>query len=256
MAPDLALRNDGFPAAGFEDLIELESANFWFRSRNKLINWALQKWFPEARSLLEIGCGTGFVLSGIEREFPDLALSGSEIHIAGLRHAASRLNRAELFQMDAREIPFADEFDVIGCFDVLEHITEDSDVLLQIFKAIRPGGGILITVPQHPFLWGPDDEYAEHVRRYTSTDLIRKLASARFRLAHITSFVSLLLPFMIASRSWRKLSGAKYDPTAEFRIAPALNWSFERMLDCERGLIAAGIRFPLGGSLLAVAVKP
>jgi SAM-dependent methyltransferase len=255
-APELALQHVGFPGTGFHDLAALEADSFWFRSRNKLIVWALRKYFPRARNLLEIGCGTGFVLSGIEREFPDLALSGSELQTAGLIHAARRLKRAELFQMDARNIPFFEEFDLVGCFDMLEHTVEDTVVLGQAFKALRRGGGVLLTVPQHPFLWGPDDEYAQHVRRYTSAELVEKLVATGFRLLRSTSFVSLLLPLMMVSRYRKKHSEAGYDPTMEFRIGRALNWSLERVLDFERTLVAAGVNFPFGGSLLAIAQKP
>jgi SAM-dependent methyltransferase len=59
---------------------------------------------------------------------------------------------AVLFQMDARKIPFESEFDVIGAFDVLEHIEEDEKALAQIFHAVLPGGGLILTVPQHRFL--------------------------------------------------------------------------------------------------------
>jgi hypothetical protein len=43
-------------------LAALEPDSFWFRSRNRLIAWAVARHFPAASSLLEIGCGTGFVL--------------------------------------------------------------------------------------------------------------------------------------------------------------------------------------------------
>ena len=77
--------------------------------------------------------------------------------------------------MDARRIPFEREFDVVGAFDVLEHIVEDEDVLGQMFKATRPGGGLLVTVPQHPFLWSASDEHAMHQRRYSRAELRRKV---------------------------------------------------------------------------------
>ena len=48
---------------------------------------------------------------------------------------------ARFFQMDARNIPFENEFDVIGVFDVLEHIEEDEIVFSQIFRAVKSGGG-------------------------------------------------------------------------------------------------------------------
>jgi len=125
----------GFRPEYFADLAVLEAHNFWFRARNRLVIWALRKYFAGARSLLEIGCGTGFVLSGIAAEFPALKLSGSEIHSSGLRFAAQRVPNSSFFQMDARHIPFSEEFDVIGAFDVLEHVEEDEDVLAGMYRA-------------------------------------------------------------------------------------------------------------------------
>ena len=68
-------------------------------------------------------------------------LWGREVFSAGLRLAADRLPGVDLFQMDARQIPFENEFDVIGAFDVLEHIRDDELVLSQMYRAVRQGGG-------------------------------------------------------------------------------------------------------------------
>lgn len=139
-APELAKENDGFEANFFAQLIKVEANNFWFRARNQLIIWALKRYFPNARNFLEIGCGTGFVLSGIQQAFPNMHLSGSEIFNQGLEFAKQRVIGADLFQMDARKIPFIDEFAVIGAFDVLEHIQEDTTVLNEIYKSTQRGG--------------------------------------------------------------------------------------------------------------------
>ena len=55
----------GFKHHYFKELAELEAGNFWFRARNKLILWALNKYSQELQSFLEIGCGTGFVISAV-----------------------------------------------------------------------------------------------------------------------------------------------------------------------------------------------
>lgn len=164
-APELAEDSEGFEANYFATLAPLEAGYFWFRARNRLLIWALERYFPEATSFMEIGCGTGFVLSGVREALPKLNLFGSEIFSAGLSFAAQRLPGVELFQMDARRIPFREEFDVIGAFDVLEHVREDEEVLSQMHQATRKGGGILVTVPHHPFLWSQVDDRARHVIR-------------------------------------------------------------------------------------------
>lgn len=252
-SPELAQKNEGFSAEYFTQLIQLETVNFWFRSRNRLLIWALQSYYKEASSLLEVGCGTGFVLSGIQQAFPDMTLSGSEIFTEGLAFAKQRLPGVSLFQMDARCIPFQEEFDVIGAFDVLEHIEEDEVVLSQMFQATRPGGGILLSVPQHRFLWSRVDEQAFHKRRYERQELVAKVERAGFTLVRATSFVSLLLPVMIFSRMKRQLMQANFDPVEEYKISLVLNGILEKILIVERIAIERGISFPAGGSLLVIA---
>jgi len=252
-APELARAEAGYDSTNFAALAELEARNFWFRARNRLIVWALGRYFPGARRFLEAGCGTGFVLTGITAAFPALEMTGSEVAAEGLAFAARRAPSARLIQMDARRIPFRGEFDVAGAFDVIEHIEDDRAVLRALREALVPGGGLLLTVPQHPFLWSEYDVRARHVRRYRAAELRTKLAEAGFEIVKMTSFVSLLLPLMIASRLVQRAPSAGYDPLAELRIGPWLNWLLEQALDFERLLIRAGIPLPAGGSLLVVA---
>ncbi len=254
-APELSQASEGFEPHYFERLYKLEAKNFWFNSRNRLLVWAVKRYFSGAKNFLEIGCGTGFVLSAFEKACPEMELCGSEIYSAGLSFAGKRVARARLFQMDARVLPFEEEFDLIGAFDVLEHIADDEAVLGQMYRAARPGGGIILTVPQHPSLWSSVDEHARHVRRYTSAELKAKVADAGFRVERATSFVSLLLPLFAASRLRARKVNADFDAEAELRIGPMMNGIFEKVLDIERLIIRAGVSLPAGSSLLLIARK-
>lgn len=255
LAPDLAQGGAGFQPEAFAELAALEADNFWFRARNRLIVWALRRHFPHMQSYLEIGCGTGYVLTGVSNAFPGARIVGSEVFSVGLPFAAHRVRQAELLQMDARRIPYVDEFDVIGAFDVLEHIKEDETVLAEMHRALRPGGGIAITVPQHPWLWSRQDEYACHVRRYCIGELREKVLRAGFKVELETSFVSLLLPTMLASRMAQRKAATESDAMAELRLATPINRVFEWIMNAERQLIRLGLRFPAGGSLLLIARK-
>lgn len=256
LAPALADQAEGFDPALFAELAALEARNFWFRARNRLIVWALQRYAAGFGSLLEVGCGTGYVLQGVASAFPRARLVASEAETEGLRFAAQRVPGAEFLQMDARHMPYEQEFDVVGAFDVIEHISEDESVLAQMRRALRPGGSLLLTVPQHPFLWSEYDVRAHHVRRYTAGELRQKLGRAGFSVVRMTSFVSVLLPLMMLSRMIRRTAAAGYDPLAELRIGRLANTLLERALDAERLLIRAGLPLPCGGSLLAVARVP
>lgn len=254
-APALAQEERGFKAAYFADLAPLEAGHFWFRARNRLIIWALGKYCPAFRSFLEVGCGTGYVLSGIAKAYPGVQLCGSEMLTAGLVFAAAREPNIDFMQMDARRIPFVDEFDAIGAFDVLEHIKEDEQVLLEMHDALKPRGVMLLTVPQHKWLWSHFDNYSCHVQRYSSRELHAKIERMGFEIVRSTSFVSSLLPVMWTSRCAHNSSRKNFDATAELRISPWLNRIFEAILDAEVHMIRNGVNFPIGGSRLIVARK-
>jgi SAM-dependent methyltransferase len=252
-APELAGSNEGYDAAYYGDLYALEARNYWFRARNALLIWALRKYFPDAADFFEIGCGTGYVLAGIAGAIPRLAMHASEVSSSGLSFAAQRVPGARLFQMDARAIPYAGHFDVIGLFDVLEHIEDDGRVLAQTHRALKRGGGLMITVPQHQFLWSQYDAHAHHVRRYGARELRDKVLRAGFRIVMMTSFVSLVLPLMMLSRFMQRKPAADYDVLADLRVGRIASFLLESVLMLERTLIRIGIRFPAGGSLLLIA---
>lgn len=254
LAPTMAETGGGFKADYFKQLSELEDNHFWFQARNRLIIGGLQRFFSDKGRYLEIGCGTGHVLHAVAEQFPQIEVTGSEIFSVGLAFAHQRVPGAELLQMDARDMPYMNHFDVVGAFDVLEHIEEDKVVLDEIYKVLRPGGGLVLTVPQHQWLWSPQDEQACHVRRYNTVELMSKIKAAGFNKMWQTSFVSLLLPVMYVSRLIM-MAEKERDVMAELRIGRMANVVFGGVMAFERRLIELGLRFPAGGSLLLVARK-
>ena len=180
------------------------------------------------KSFLEVSCGTGFVLSGVNNHFSFTNLLGSE------------MNDFE-------------QFDCIGAFDVIEHINEDELVLDNIFRALKPGGALLLTVPQHRWLWSAVDEHACHVRRYIRSELVGKVTQSGFMVEYVTSFVSLLITLMWLSRL--RASNANYNSMDELQIPNWLNRLLEMVMCFELKLLKIGIKFPFGGSLLLLAKK-
>lgn len=252
-APDLAESGRGYDPSYHDQIARLEARHFWFRSRIRLIVHALRKHCAGMGAFLEIGCGTGMVLQAIHAAFPRSAVSGSELFVEGLDVARGRLPDACLMQMDATRIPYADEFDAIGAFDVLEHIEDDGRVLDEIHRALHPSGTVILTVPQHPWLWSHQDEMAHHVRRYRRGELEARLHRHGFQVLCSTSFVTLLLPLLAASR--RAAKRKDEDPFHEMRMGNTLNALLYGALTLEFWLLRIGLRLPAGGSRLVVATK-
>ena len=144
-------------------------------------------------------------------------------------------------------------YDVIGAFDVIEHINEDELVLSNLSHALKSRGTLLVTVPQHRWLWSAVDEDSGHVRRYTHSELVRKVTQSGFTVNYVTSFVSLLVPLMWLSRL--RASNANYNSMDELQIPNWLNRLLEMVMCFELKLLKIGIKFPFGGSLLLLARK-
>ena len=137
-----------------------------------------------------------------------------------------------------------------------EYIEEDETVLAQMHAALKPRGFIVISVPQHAWLWSSVDQHACHVRRYSAAELHKKINCAGFEIMRSTSFVTTLLPAMILSRALqKKISEKKFDPEKELKISPWLNKLFFKLLKIELFLIKNSSNLPIGGSRLVIARK-
>jgi len=260
-APALALDYADYPSDGFDVTAAVEQRSFWCRTRNRILHIILNRFAERGRRLemLEIGCGTGTVLSSL-RQRPDLHLTGSEIYLNGLRHARRRLPDVDFIQLDATDIPFRDAYDVIGAFDVLEHIDADEVVMRQARAALRPGGLFVITVPQYQWMWSQLDELVHHKRRYSRDEMLTKLANAGFDVVHSTSFVSMLFPLMALRRLRDRSRAVSADARADFEsqvtLPGPLNTVFDWVMRIDETVLRLGLSLPFGGSLLVVARRP
>ena len=260
-APELALGCADYPGEGFDVTAEVEAKSFWCRSRNRILRRVVERFTDRSRELamLEIGCGIGGVIGEL-RQIPNLRLTASEIYVQGLRYARSRFPDVDFIQLDAADIPFDGQFDIVGAFDVLEHIQADDRVMHGVHQALRPGGVFIMTVPQYQWLWSPLDEIVQHKRRYGRIELLRKLRRNDFDVLFCSSFVTALFPAMAASRLLARTRATKSDTKAAFASQVTLSAAANRFCDLVMRIdelaLRAGVSLPFGGSLLVVARKP
>lgn len=255
-SPAVARQNKDYDPAFFQQLFILEEKNFWFRARNNMIVHLLRKYLGNGRfNVLEIGCGTGYVLKGLSENF-DYSLTGAEVFVEGLKFAKRRLPTVDFVQLDATQPIFSDQFHAVGTFDVLEHIEDDAKVMENIYNALLPGGYIFATVPQYQWMWSLEDDLAFHKRRYSKRELIQKLRATGFQIQFVGSFVFMLFPFMMLQRiiASRK-QGRPSEVTLGLRLPTLLNSAFFAMTQLDVWAIKKGISLPWGGSLVVVGRK-
>jgi len=248
----LTMAVEHYDPAYFKDLADAEQSHFWFVHRNRVIDWCARRFVPiPVRRALEVGCGTGNVLRVLEGVWPHAQIVGMELYETGLTFARQR-SSASLVCGRVEHMPFAAPFDVVGMFDVLEHIPDDVAALTFVRDAMHPESRLLLTVPAHPHLWSDFDVRAGHVRRYDRTSLARALGRCRFRIECLTSFMMPLVPLVwlhrrVASRPSRDVI------RDELAVSPLVNTVCGAVLSVEAAWLRVGGGAFTGTSLLAVA---
>ncbi|MCC6315709.1 MAG: methyltransferase domain-containing protein [Thermomicrobiales bacterium] len=104
------------------------------------------------KSFLDAGCGEGFVAAALLDRMPHLQLTGIDASADATRIAQERLPQGRFMTGDVLALPFPDRsFDVVGCFEVLEHLPGDgpSRALREYARLARVG--VVLSVPHEPF---------------------------------------------------------------------------------------------------------
>jgi SAM-dependent methyltransferase len=262
-SPEVASSYVNYPDRGFDLTDKSGGSSFWVRSRNRLFKNIVQDNLVATgkTKFLEIGCATGeFIKQIVENE--NLEITGSEIYLKGLLYAQKNLPNVDFIQFDVTQGAVGEGFDLIVAFDVIEHIENDVAAISNINKMLRKGGGVIITVPQHMFLWSNLDEIVKHKRRYSRQELVTKLQKNGFDISYSTSFLFVLFPLMLISRIFDKgcdqsqsdeLDSVAFEKRVTF--PNALNWIFDLFMRIDEVLIRWGISLPFGGTLVVIARK-
>lgn len=250
----------------FARLFSVEARHFWFKSRNRCIAAALRT-LPDLnaiRNVLEVGCGTGIVLEELQRLLPQARLVGLDLFQEGLEFARRRFD-GTLIQADVLQYRPEQPFDLVGAFDVIEHLDDDETLLRHLSERLRPGGHVVLTVPAHGGLWSYFDEVAHHRRRYEVAELKAKLVSAGFVNVYVTQFMMALFPIMWLKRHFigdraKGLSQASREEQqaaaeSDLRINPLTNWLLTMLTRPDAFLISRRLPVPVGTSLLALASR-
>jgi SAM-dependent methyltransferase len=248
----------------FAVLDAAEERHFWFRSRREIVGVLARQLRGTAATpyrILEIGCGTGGMLNALRAACDGAVVIGMELFGHGLEFARRR-SRALLLQGDASRPPLRRAFDLVGMFDVLEHLPDDGAILRSVRTLLVDGGALLLTVPGHPRLWSYADDASQHYRRYTLRQLASTLDDAGFDLEYATHFMVATLPLLWASRAAARASATLGTRTSadsmtlardELRIRPLLNAVCGVVLRPEVHVVARRWRLRLGSSIAAIA---
>lgn len=243
----------------YEKMYELEDSYWWFQGRLKMIQTILDQYLPEPprrNRVLDVGCGTGLMLS----KAATLKPIGLDFSHLALKFCRSRDAR-NLVRGDVIHLPFADgSLDLILALDLMEHVERDDLLIREFNRVLRPGGYLMATVPAHPRLWSDHDVALHHFRRYTYDSFRRLLRSGDFRPIKYTYGISFLHPIIVAFRliqkAWQRSTGVRNarPKTHLIPLPRPLNRTLVRVLHAEAFLMRY-TNLPQGTSLVTLAQK-
>lgn len=235
-------------------MLAIEERHWWFSARREILLALLGRWVPKGQRLLDVGCGTGFLLDAARHDWEVWGLDPAPEAVAfcqarGLEHVV----QATVSDLGTGKFPLAN---AVTFFDVLEHLDDDVAALRGAADNLVSGGLVLATVPAYPWLWSTHDTSHHHRRRYTTSTLRAAFTAAGLEPVEpgFGYFNTRLFPLAVATRLWDRVRGRS--PDGELLPVPPepINGALRRVFVSERTRLAGPKPRPFRFGLSVVAV--
>jgi len=231
---------------------QVESLHWWFTVRRKILEYLLSSINISSKELaIDIGCGVGSNLN---------VLSSKGIHTIGLDHSLYALTlvkrrlKLPLINGNLNKLPLrSNSIGLIVAMDVLEHLDNDVNGISELYRVLKKGGDLILTVPAFKSLWGIQDVVTGHKRRYTIKEITNKLRQEGFDILRSSYFNFFLFFPILITRRIIDLLGLLIESENKINH-PLINIFLKTIFSLEPYLLRY-ISFPFGVSILCVARK-
>jgi 2-polyprenyl-3-methyl-5-hydroxy-6-metoxy-1,4-benzoquinol methylase len=218
---------------------------WWGRARMEILHGCMKRVVSRNMNILEIGAGRGRMTSM-------LSSFGSVKAIEPYPDAASYLQNdlgIETYCGTLESFAGTEQFELVTCFDALEHIADDEKALSKMEALVKNKGFLVLTVPAYMFLWNRHDEVNHHYRRYGRKELIKKLPRGLI-IRKASYFNTLLFPMAMLDKLLlsRNRKSHSLDPNK------SVNAILYRIFSMERSILRFA-DLPFGVSILLIAEK-
>jgi SAM-dependent methyltransferase len=169
--------------------------------------------FVDGKRVLDLASGEGYGAEILARRAS--FVSGVDIDDEAFRHASERYRQPnlEFIKGCLTEVPIAGShlFDVITCFEALEHIQQHDEMMREVTRLLKPDGLFIVSIPNK-------DTYS--VDGGPNPFHVRELAFDEFNalLTRYFPAVSFLGQRVCTSSSMWPLNGAHGEPVQKFEV--------------------------------------
>lgn len=239
----------------YKYMYEMENYHWWFVSRRNLVMELIKSLKMPSPKILDVGVGTGGNLLAMEK-FGETY--GIDIAPQAIGFCKKR-GITQVRQCPAEKIDYPDKtFDIITCLDLLEHVADPIEVLIELKRILKDRGRIIMTAAALKMLWSQHDEALCHLRRYDKVSLLREAGEAGLKVEKMGYFFFTSFFVVAPIRIMRRFFTSGYKLASDTTTLPPkpLNEFLKFLFKIEMKLIiGSGVGAPFGTTLYAVISK-
>ena len=219
-----------------------EADHWWFRARRELLLDVIANVLPNSprATVLDVGCGTGANVIALAERYIAIGtdVSPTAIDLAQQIYPGGSFwcGKADALVAETAVVP-----DLFLLSDVLEHVSNDFEMLSGLLARAKPGAYFLLTVPADMSLWSKHDESHGHYRRYNREQFEKLWEGLPVTPLLVSHFNSRLYPLIKLTRTinrWRGKSFGEADTDLKLPPRP-VNWLLEKIFAGERKRLLA-----------------
>lgn len=213
----------------------------WETARLKALQKIVAPELREGISVLDVGCGDGFIASNLFRQLRDKRITAVDTQLTD--DLIAELSDMTPDATYLREIPRGVTYDFVLLLDVLEHVADDRAFLAGIVAdRCSAHSRVMITVPAFQTLYGTHDAFLGHYRRYHLDALTELAESSGLRIIESGYlFLSLLVPKLVLFKLLK--CGNDRDGVGNWQGGRGVTTLVERMLDIDNSMLLCARRF-------------
>lgn len=147
-------------------------------------------------TILDIGCGQGYITARIKDKYKDCTVSGVDLSISAIKKAHLMFNEIQFLVADANSLPYKDaSFDILIFNNIWEHVADPVSMINNAKRVLKIGGHIVISTPSRfrmsillKKITGRKIELnPHHVTEYTVGQVVEQLQYAGFTVTQVDS---------------------------------------------------------------------
>lgn len=126
--------------------------NIWHSKKLSLAKRILEQ--NNFKKCLDVGCASGYMISEISKHFPQAKYTGVDCYDKAVLHGKKNYPHIKFLVASAEKLPFKnEEFDLVICYETIEHITKPLKALKEMKRVLKRGCSLILTMDSGNWLF-------------------------------------------------------------------------------------------------------